>query len=785
MYPINKVNQLTPLCFLLLLSSCLHQHADDNNDNRSEHVHGAGYETWLKGPSSSPLSPVDALKTFQLQDKLLIETVAAEPLVQDPVLISFDARGRMWIAEMTNYMLDVAGTGERDSIGNIVILEDSNGDNKIDKRIVFLAGITLPRAITHVEGGILFADDNALYYVSNDNNLAGTPIVVDATYAGGANVEKKANGLLYGLNNWLYNAKSNRRYRLYPLNAPIEKGSEILHKTQHWQLVRAYTEYRGQWGISLDDYGRLYYSTNSSLLIAGKIQANASSRNPKIKFKDRIQQRLSDNKVYPNRPTLGTNRAYDKSKLNDKSKIIKATAVSGPVIYRGSAMAKFYGHAFSPEPAGNLVSAIKVTDIDGFIDGQPFYQQQEFLTSTDERFRPVNTYTAPDGSLYIVDMYRGIIQNKYYLTQYLSKYILGKKLDKGLHFGRIYRITNPINKLAKVTDLNSLSSYKLVQHLSHPNGWHRDTAKRLLIERQDKSIVGALNQIAISAAIDYHQINALWVLEGLNALTEPLLSALLTSSSNKVIAHSIELSSQLSRSQQLLFIDSLINNNIVQQSSYDVAMALAATLGRFETTTSDQLLVNLVNNWQQTSTIASLALTGLKGRERYFIELFSSNEIQKQLLALINLPQAIEAVKTRLNEQNYKVYLRGKKVYLRAGCGGCHGENGQGLDFAGPPLANSEWVTGNTERLTALLLHGLTGPVKVADTLYDPGIDMPGLKGNNNVSLAELTALIGFLRNSWGNQGGLTTIGSVNKVLHETINRSSAFTEGELLQQYK
>ena len=774
------------LIFPLLLSSCFH-----HNDDKNEHVHGAGYEAWIKGPSSNPLSPEDALKSFQLQDNLFIETVAAEPLVQDPVLISFDAQGRMWVAEMTNYMLDVAGTGETDPVGNIVILEDSDGDTYTDKRTVFLSGITLPRAIAHVKGGILFADDHALNFVSitvvDDKDVAGEPVVIDASYAEGPNVEHKANGLLYGLDNWLYNAKSNKRYRLYPLNATIEKDSEIIYQTQHWKLARALTQSRGQWGISRDDYGRLYYTTNSSLLIVDKVPVNASIRNAKIKFDDKTQKRLSDNKVYPNRPNLGTNRAYNKDKLNDDNKMINATAVSGPVIYRGTTMEKFYGHAFTPEPSGNLVSAIKITEQDGLIDGQPFYHKQEFLTSTDERFRPVNTYTAPDGSLYIVDMYRGILQDRFYLTQYLSEYILGKKLDQGVHFGRIYRVTDSANALEKSTNLANLSSVQLVENLTHSNSWHRDTSKRLLIERQDQSILNELNDIALTASQDYHQINALWTLEGLNALNEPILSLFISkaSASNMLKAQVIELSTQLPKKQQLLFVETLIKQNMAQTSSYELAMSLAATLGQFQTTASDLLLVTLVSHWQKSSTIASLALTGLNGRESHFISLFSNNKSQKQLLTLISLPKAKEETKTHLNKKDYQTYLRGKNIYKRAGCGGCHGENGQGLDFAGPPLANSEWVTGNSERLTALLLHGLTGPVNVAGTLYNPGIEMPGLKGNNNVSLAEITALIGFLKNSWGNQGNFSTIELVNKVLGATSNRSSAFTAKELRQQYK
>ncbi|GAA6204289.1 hypothetical protein [Thalassotalea sp. SU-HH00458] len=119
--------KLFGICLLLLLFIGYKHHQSENEGN-IEYVHGAGYEAWINGPSSHPLSPTDAVKAFELQDNLAIENVAAEPLVRDPVLISFDAKGRMWVAEMTNYMLDVAGTGETDPVGHIVILEDTNND---------------------------------------------------------------------------------------------------------------------------------------------------------------------------------------------------------------------------------------------------------------------------------------------------------------------------------------------------------------------------------------------------------------------------------------------------------------------------------------------------------------------------------------------------------------------------------------------------------------------------------------------------------------------------------
>ena len=461
---------------------------------------------------AAPILPVkDALKTFEIADGFVIEPVVSEPLVKKPVALDFDGRGRMWVCEMIGYMPDEKGTGEDVPQGKISILEDTDADGEIDRRTVFLDKILLPRAIAVVGDGILFADHEKLYHVARTGDRpAGKPTVVDPEYAVGGNVEHKPNGLLHGLDNWLYNAKSDRRYRRID-------GEWVVQKTQ----------FRGQWGISADDYGRLFFTGNSNLLHGSYIAPHIANGNPGVNMDVREIQDIGTNRVWPARVTPGINRAY-MMKVNgfpedildpETFKLINATGVAGTVIYRGTNFpSEWYGRAFSCESSVQLVKATDITEDkeNGKLLGTHPTGEEEFLASTDERFRPVSAYNAPDGSLYIVDFYHGIIQHRDFLSKYLRDESLSRGLEKsGEDMGRIYRVRHKDGALNKPVNLDALSSPDLVKQLVSANGWHRDMAQRLLVQRGDASVVPLLEELVGRDEHPLAQIKAIWVLEGI------------------------------------------------------------------------------------------------------------------------------------------------------------------------------------------------------------------------------------------------------------------------------
>jgi hypothetical protein len=186
---------------------------------------------------------------MQIENGFRVHIVATEPLLTSPVAISFDDKGRIWVVEMENYMPDSLGTGEDLPVGKIVILTDKNGDGRMDERKVFLDSLVLPRAICFIENGILVAESPKLWFYEIKNDKPVNKTLVDAAYAEGGNVEHQPNGLIRALDNWIYSAKSTKRYR----------------KLDNKWLIET-THFRGQWGISQDDQGRLFYNNNSENL---------------------------------------------------------------------------------------------------------------------------------------------------------------------------------------------------------------------------------------------------------------------------------------------------------------------------------------------------------------------------------------------------------------------------------------------------------------------------------------------------------------------------------------
>ena len=458
-----------------------------------------------QGPSP-PKSPSKELMTFITAEEMNIELVASEPMVQEPVILKFDPFGRLWVVEMRGFMPNLEGEGEDDPVGRISVLEDLDGDGRMDKSTVFMDSLVLPRSIAFAEGGVLVAEKIPLWYVEDlDGDLvADRKTMIDSTYGGRGFIEHSPNGLLRALDNWYYNAKAAFRYR--------QEGGT-------WRKEE--TEFRGQWGISQDDYGRLYYNYNWSQLHADLIPPNTFGRNRNHTPTTGIDHGLTlDRKVYPVRETPAVNRGYITGTLDEEGKLIEFTSASAPYVYRGDLFDEdFHGNVFICEPAGNLIKR-NIVDDDGLIlSASNAYPGEEFLASTDERFRPVYITSGPDGALYVADMYRGIIEHGPYMSEYLKQQTADRKLDAHIHLGRIWRISPKGTSPDTVMTPGEMSAENLVNLLGAENGWYRDEAQRLLVERRERSIVPHLRALLTAGKNHLARIHALWTLEGLGALT--------------------------------------------------------------------------------------------------------------------------------------------------------------------------------------------------------------------------------------------------------------------------
>ncbi len=489
-------------------------------------------------PAAPALSPEAALKSFRLPAGFRIELVASEPLIGDPVALDFDAQGRLWVVEMRSYMPDIDGRGEGDRINQVVVLEDTDGDGRMDKRSVYMDGLGLVRAIKVLERGVIIADPPNLW-LTRDTDGDGRAdekqtIATDFSLAE-MNPELGPNSLVWGLDNWLSAAEYGRRWRLAD-GKWISQPAAI----------------RGQWGQTMDDFGRLYTNSSESYLRTDLISHHYPARNPQVVPPPRGERTLStgvnypsdpDQAVWPSRVTAGVNRGYWETQLRKDGTLATFTAACGPAIYRGDNFpAAYQGNYFAAEPCAHLVRRSILVEGGGVVTGRNAYTDTEFLTSSDERFRPVNLYSAPDGTLYVVDMYRGLVQHREFMTTFLRRQIVERKLDKPIGYGRIYRIVHEDRSPGPQPRLARLASAELVETLSHANGWWRDTAQRILVERGDQTIVPAVRRLARSDAALRTRLHAAWTLEGLGALDRELVHELLRDAEPKLRAAALRFS---------------------------------------------------------------------------------------------------------------------------------------------------------------------------------------------------------------------------------------------------
>ncbi len=462
------------------------------------------------------LSPEQALERFRIAPGFEVELVAAEPLVEDPVAMAWDEYGRLYVVEMRGYMPDAFGNGKDEPVGRVVRLSDADGDGRMDESELFLDKLVNPRAVAVTNDGILIGEPPNLWLCE----LADTADLCTAKRRVGdyapnfeeGNVEYLENGLLTGIDNWIYNSQSERSLRL--------QGGELQQRD---------SPPRGQWGIAQDDHGRLFYNNNSiwvqADLFAGEDLVESGSGAEYLGLGANLNE---VNEVFSVRVNPGVNRAYLKGTLREDGRLHKTTGVSGLTIYRGDQFpADYAGNVFVPEVAANAVARLRLSEngmalgAEHMLYDDPDWGQREFLGSTDERFRPVDAFNGPDGALYIVDMYRGIVQDVHFLTDELREQILQRQLDKPLGKGRIWRVRHTEGKAAPGTvNLADADNAALIELLSSGNGWQRDTAQRLLLRRSGELIPPlralALGDNTITAG------HALWALAGRGELDAEL-----------------------------------------------------------------------------------------------------------------------------------------------------------------------------------------------------------------------------------------------------------------------
>lgn len=683
------------------------------------------------------LSPEEELKTFHMPEGYRLELVLSEPDIKEPVQCAFDGNGRMYVVEMRTYMQDIDGNNELTPGGRVSRHESTRGDGVFDKHTVFQDKLLLPRMILPLDAGrVLINETNTNdIFTYTDTNGDGVADHKEIFYAGGprgGNLEHQQSGLVWCQDNWIYQAVNAIRLRANGKQTLVEK-----------------TPSNGaQWGLTQDDYGKLWFT-------------NGGGERGPLKFQTPIiyggidapgQSPPDYATVWPLVGLADVQGGTSRFRPEDKT-LNHFTATCGQAIFRGDRLPEdLRGDLLFGEPVGRLIRRSKIENHDGLTYVRNAYDKSEFIRSTDPNFRPVNMTTGPDGCLYIVDMYRGIIQEGNWVREgsYLRKVVKQYSFQNNTGRGRIWRLVHKDFKPGPQPRMFDETAQQLVAHLDHPNGWWRDTAQMLLVLRGDKSVVPALQQMARNDKNPLARIHALWTLEGLDAINAKLIREKFKDADPHVRIAAIRVSESLIKKG-----DKSLQDDIQAMASDPDPNVVLQTV-----------LTGKLLNWPEFTKFAQLTMAKTQApgvRTIGALLLNTGNEINERLFSGAEVAQL----------------RRGEEVYQQL-CFACHGYAGTGMPMdgppgstIGPPLAGSRDVLDHKETIVHVLLNGLAGPV--GGKTYTA--EMVPMNSNDDAWIADVAS---YVRNSFGNHGAMISPADVARLRPASKQRTKPWTLDEL-----
>ena len=712
------------------------------------------------GADFSPKPPVVRLdpevqqKHFLLPPGYKIEPVLTDPLIEDPVGVTFDGNGRMYVLEMRSYMQDAEGSNSRAPISRISRHEDTNGDGTFDKHTVFVDKMVMPRIAFPLGDGVILAleTDNRDMFKYTDTNGDGVADRKELFYPNVGrvtNMEWQPGGLTWALDNWLYMTYNPFRLRIAP------DGKVLREETD---------SNGGQWWSAQDSYGKMWWVDGGGEI--GPVNFQAPIVYGAFNIKDNFEP---DFQVpWPAPGGIADMQGGMRRVRMPDGTLNHFTAASGVEIYRGHRLpTDMVGDLLFTEPVGRIVRRAKIVVTDGLTQLRNAYPQSEFIRSTDPLFRPVAIHNAPDGTLYLIDMYTGIIQDAQFVgpNSYLRRKIDQYALDKQHNWGRIWRITHE----GTTPDRQRPQMYRdttpqLVKHLEHANGWWRDSAQKELVLRRDRSVVPALATMARSSSNQLAKIHALWTLEGLGALDAALVRDQMKHKDPMIRTQAIRASESLYKAGDKSFADDY--RAMLKDPDTDVVIQAMLTINLRRI----PQYADLIRTTKDASTVRGIREIG-------------DQLLRPQTSSQGQRPSLADTAVTGLNltTEERRMLGRGEATYKEL-CFACHGSDGKGAPMAGatdgttlaPNLAGAPRLLGNPDYITKVLLYGMTGEL---DGKNYPGGVMVPMGTNTNEWIADV---INYVRNSFGNSAPFVTPERVAAV-RKANPRTSMWSYAELV----
>lgn len=472
-----------------------------------------------------PKTPKEERDSFLVMPGFSVELVASEPLVQSPMFVEFDEDGRLWVIELPEYNAYAATKPQ--GRGRIIVLTDTNGDGEFDKRTVFADNLDYPTGLACWKGGVYVGVAPDLLYLkdTDGDGKADLREVILTGFGKDKAGEAHLNSFRWTPEQRLLISTGMNGGEISMPSRPDLKSVSVRNlnilldpRNNSFEI----TSGGGQHGMSLDDWGNVFVCGNSDPIQMLMYDARYLARNPTViapqaamdilpsgKFTklNRISETEPWRRVRTELRKSGIVPGYDEGGTPSGF----FTGATGITVYRGDAFGEeFYGNVFVGEVANNLVFRAKLKEKGVGYEAVRAQENQEFLASKDVWFRPAQMANGPDGCLYIVDMYRELIEGAAFLPpQVLSQIDPSAGFDKG----RIWRVVPDRFKKRPEPELSKLKSSELVALLKHPNGWHRDVASRLLTQRNDRSVIDELKKIVADTTKPASQILAMYLLD--------------------------------------------------------------------------------------------------------------------------------------------------------------------------------------------------------------------------------------------------------------------------------
>lgn len=576
-------------------------------------------------PRIAPKSPEDSLKTLKLKSGFHAEIVATEPLIRSPMGMDFDEYGRAFVVELPEY--NQYGSQKSHGKGAIKFLEDTNGDGRYDKSTAYVENLNYPTAVACWDGGILVGAAPDIFYCK-DTDGDGKADITRKLFTGFGQ-DKAGEGMLNSFH-WRFDnqfhiptgldggdivpVQEHPAKDAHPVSAISARGQHLFLEPRGMRLTA--TSGGGQHGMSLDDWNqRWFVCGNSEPMNVVMYDGRYLARNPYLQAPAAAVNIAQDGK-YTKLMRLSGVEPWRilRTRLRSKGIIPGSdeggspsgffTGATGVTVYRGDAWpAEYRGQVFVGEVANNLVYRARLEPSGVGLVSHRADPDAEFLASSDNWFRPVQFANAPDGTLYVLDMYRELIEGAAFVAPQILKHM---DASAGADKGRIYRIAPDGYKFQPVPKLGDLPTVELVKLFEHPNVWHRDTASRLIYQRQDRSAVAPLKDLAQNSKSPLAQIMALYSLRGLNAL-EPALLLSIKPTEPKAREHILKLAEAFAGEVEVR--EAVLT--MADDPDLRVRYQTAFTLGEFSGEKATHALASLAardgaNSWMQMAILSSV-----------------------------------------------------------------------------------------------------------------------------------------------------------------------------------